>query len=202
MLWLGIALTLVAGCSPAVTIDQTEPSTSTTLSTRTTIVAEWEIFETPEEIAAGSDAVVVGVVGSEYGRYPLFEPGVDVEPALTKILHLVQVQDVVAVRQGLSDGLAPGTEILVSYSDLGGPVDNITPLQEGQQLVFFLVAATFKSPDLPSVDGWEPLSSDSGIFVIDGDLLVARTSVGPMKGQIFEKRDLFDRVQDVLLETP
>jgi hypothetical protein len=206
---LGIALTLLVACSSAATIESSavtiepgEPSTSSTLSTRTTIVAEWEIFESPEEIAAGSDAVVVGVVGSEYGRYPLFEPGVDAEPALTKILHVVQVRDVIAMREGLADRLAPGTEILVSYSDLGGFVDNITPLREGEQLVLFLVAATFKSPDLPSVDGWEPLSSDSGIFVVDGDRVVARTSVGPLAGEVFDRDAFVELVEDGLLATP
>lgn len=189
---------LIAGCSSVPGPVAVNSTTTTVPSTRVSIAAEWEIYNSLEEIALGSDAVVVGSVKGEYGSYPLFEPGVDTAPALTKILHLVEIREVIAAQPGFLDRLSPGDEILVSYSDLGGSVENITPLEEGESLALFLVAATFKSPGLPDLEGWEPLSSDSGIFLVDGDGWSARTAVGPMVGDSFTADAFRESVRSVL----
>lgn len=160
-----------------------------------TIVAEWETIESIEDLVSRVEAVVVGVVGEEFARYPLFEPGVDIEPSLINIIHTVVVEEVIASDPKSGRMLKAGDQIFVSYPDLGVPVGNITPYRAGDHLVFFLVSTTFVSPDLKPLDGWEPLSSDSGIFDVFGSEARSRTSVGPMKGSVLPLSEVRDRAQ-------
>lgn len=188
------AVSLLVACSvPDGGTTDAEASTSVTVS------ADWAIFDGPADLAARSDVVVRGAIGQEFARYPFFEPNVDEAPALIDILHYVKVEEIVAVRKNLAEPPAVGDTILVSYVDLlGGPTDNITPFIPGEQLVMFLVAATYTSPGLDDAKGWEPLASDSGIFEIDSDDVVARTSVGPMKGMRIPQSEL----ESVVLAVP
>lgn len=160
-----------------------------------TIAAEWETIESVEDLASRVEAVVVGVVGEEFARYPLFEPGVDVEPSLVNIIHTVVVEEVIANDPMSGRTLKAGDRIFVSYPDLGVSVGNITPYRAGDHLVFFLVSTTFVSPDLKPLDGWEPFSSDSGIFDVVGNEARSRTSVGPMKGSVLPLSEVRDRAR-------
>lgn len=191
---------LVVGCGANST--SVETSTSTAEAPPPTVVAQWEIYDSVEQLAAKADLVVIGTVGSEFARYPFVEPGVEGGPSVTDIIHTVTMEQLLGT--SLNDSAIPklGSKIFVSYSDLGGPVGNITPFKEGETLVFFLESWTFRSPGLEPLEGWGPIQSDSGIFDVHGAEVTARTSVGPMHGARFTLADLTAEVQSVLQEGP
>ena len=196
MLLILLLAMLVAGCGACAATP--EPSPSISAGPPATISAEWEIYDSVEQLAGKSDLVVIGTVGPEFARYPFVEPGVEDGLRFIDIIHRVTVDQIIGT--SLTDAVTPklGSEIFVSYSDLGSLVGNITPFKEGETLVFFLDAWTFQSPGLEPLEGWGPIQSDSGTFDLDGADVTARTAVGPMQGARFTLADLTADVQSVL----
>jgi hypothetical protein len=163
------AAVVLAMAASACTGEEAAPST--------TVAAVWETYDSVEELAAAADLVAVVEVGTELRRFPVLND--DGSEAFRRVIHAARVEEVI-----MGDARLASTTIEITYIDFGPFSANVTPYEEGERLVMFLV------PTGPTAEGtWAPLSSNEGVFEFTtGDQVLNRGQ--GLSGQQFTLQNL------------
>ncbi len=166
-----VALSLILaiqGCASTITTDD---------ETRMIVQGGWQPFDSVEELTDWAELVVVGTVGEWVGRYEIF----DIDQATgEKVLAKADEVYEFRVTEVLAGEVKVGEVIFIGAADFGTPVANATIFTPKEELLLFLAPFSFGG----ELNGWVPLSSDTGVFELTNGQARTRGVVGQLAGSV------------------
>jgi hypothetical protein len=172
--WVLAVVLLLQGCTASQT-DSMGAGSEKAGVTRGTVAGSWYPYDSIQELTEGADLVVTGTVGKRVDRYEIYDLD---EATGNRILAKADNVFEFRVAEVLSGNAVPGQTILIGSADFGAPMENVTEFIPNEELLLFLATYRFGG----EVDGWVPLSSDTGVFEVSNGQATARGVVGELAG--------------------